>query len=233
MKDLQQALWRTTEVFFERLVDFLPTLLAAIIFMLLGIVIAWLLSRIVRRILMVAKFDEYSANIGLTRLLSRSDIRSSPTHLIRRAVWWVIFLSFFGIGLTTLRMPVIDGMITGFLNYLPRIFAAVLILLAGFVIGNFLARAALLAAVNANLPSGRLISGAVRLMVTLLAFAMAMEQLAIAQSIVIAAFSFAFGGLALALALAFGLGGRDLAKEFLQSQFVQRRQEAPDEFSHI
>jgi hypothetical protein len=145
----------------------------------------------------------------------------------------VTFLIFFGVGLTTLKMPVIDYMITAFLNYLPKIFAAVLILLAGFILGNFLARAALLAAVNANMRSGRMLSGVVRLLVMLLAFAMAMEQLAIAESIVVAAFSFTFGGIALALALAFGLGGRDLAKELLQHQFSQRNQEAPDEFSHI
>jgi hypothetical protein len=233
MRALREALWRTAEGFYEQVMNSLPLLFAAVLIMLLGMVSAWVLSRMVRRILKLAKFDERSANAGLTQLLNRSDIRSSPTELIRRTVWWVIFIIFFGLGLTTLKMPVVDAMITAFLSYLPKIFAAVLILLAGFVLGNFLARAALLAAVNANLSFGRLLSGAVRLLVMLLAFAMAMEQLEIAQSIVLAAFSLTFGGVALALALAFGLGGRDLAREFLQNQFLQSRQEAPDEFSHI
>ncbi|MDZ7345019.1 MAG: hypothetical protein ONA90_10960 [candidate division KSB1 bacterium] len=233
MKALQQALWRTGEEFFNKLIDFFPVLLAAIIIIFLGLVAAWLMSRIVGRILRLAKFDQRSTDAGLTRLLNQSDIRSSPTELIRRTVWWVIFLIFFGLGLSTLKAPIIDYMITAFLNYLPKIFAAVLILVAGFVMGNFLARAALLAAVNANMKSGRMLSGVVRLLVMLLAFAMAMEQLAIAQSIVVAAFSFTFGGIALALALAFGLGGRELARELLQTQFSPRQQEAPDEFSHI
>ena len=233
MKALQQALWRTSEEFFNKLLDFFPMLLAAIIVIFVGFFAAWLISRIVRRILRLAKFDQRSADAGLTRLLNQSDIRSSPTELIRRAVWWVTFLVFFGVGLSTLKAPMIDYMITEFLNYVPKIIAAVLILLAGFILGNFLARAALLAAVNANIKSGRMLSGVVRLLVMLLAFAMAMEQLAIAESIVVAAFSFTFGGVALALALAFGLGGRDIAKEFLQHQFSQRQQDAPDEFSHI
>jgi hypothetical protein len=233
MQALQNALWRTMEGFIERVLNLMPDLLAAIIIMFFGVAAAWLLSKIVRRILVVARFDERSANAGVTQILNRSDIRSSPTDLVKRTVWWLVFFIFLGIALNTLKVAVIDTMISGFLNYLPKIFAALLILLAGYVLGNFLGRAALLAAVNANIPSGRLISGVVRLLVMMLTFAMAMEQLEIAQSIVVAAFSFTFGSLALALALAFGLGGRDLAKEFLQNQFSKSRQEKPDEFMHI
>ena len=68
-----------------------------------------------------------------------------------------------------------------------------------------------LAAVNAGAPSPRAISLVVKLLIAILSFAMALEQLQIAKSIVLAAFVITFGAVMLCLAVAFGLGGRDVA----------------------
>ncbi|MBI5014992.1 MAG: hypothetical protein HZB55_05810 [Deltaproteobacteria bacterium] len=107
------------------------------------------------------------------------------------------------------------------------------ILLVGFLLGNFLSRAVLLAAVNANLPSPRVSSNVVKILIGILAFAMAMEQLQIASSIVTAAFAISFGAVMLGLALAFGLGGRGVARQVLERQFLGEKEDKPDEFSHI
>jgi hypothetical protein len=53
--------------------------------------------------------------------------------------------------------------------------------------------------------------------------------------VIVAAFSIIFGGIVLALAIAFGWGGRELAKEFLESLSKRRKGEnkGRDEISHI
>ena len=56
---------------------------------------------------------------------------------------------------------------------------------------------------------------------------MALDQLAVARSVVVATFSIVLGGVVLSLALAFGLGGRDLAREYLRRYFAPPPESKP------
>ena len=105
----------------------------------------------------------------------------------------------------------------------------------GFLLGNFVSRAALLASVNANMPSPRLIAGVVKFLIAILAFAMALEQLEIAKSIVIAAFIISFGAVMLGLAIAFGAGGQGRREDGAGTTAQGSRSAAGDRdgFSHI
>jgi hypothetical protein len=63
----------------------------------------------------------------------------------------------------------------------------------------------------------------VKVIIVVLAVSMAFEELGLAQRTVLIAFSIVFGALMLGLAIAFGMGGRDLAREFLERRFSQTR----------
>src|SRR5581483_12083709 len=94
--------------------------------------------------------------------------------------------------------------------------AAVLIVVVGWLVANFLSRTILIAAVNARLPEARLLARAVHWAVLLFAIATALTHLGIGKEMVLVAFGITFGGLVFALALAFGLGGRSVARELLE-----------------
>lgn len=227
------AVMTTLEKFYEGLERFLPNLFAALVIIAIGWLVAWVLKKLIRRTLVLARFDQFCDSTGASQMLARADIRAAPSECAGRFAFWIVFISFLMIGLSALNVGVIDRLIAEFFMYLPKIFAALLILFVGFLIGNFLSRAALLAAVNANMPSPRAISLVVKFLIAILAFAMALEQLEIATSIVTAAFIIAFGAVMLGLAIAFGLGGRDVARRVLEKQFLEKKEQEPDEFSHI
>lgn len=228
-----EALLKTLRSFYEGGMQFLPNLLAALVIVIAGGLVAWILKAIIRRALVMTRFDRFCANAGVTQALTRADIRASPSTLAGQFVFWLVFIIFLMSGISALRLEVFNRLISEFFLYLPRIFAALFILFIGFLIGNFLSRAALIAAVNANLSSPRVISGLVKFLIAILAFAMALEQLQIARNIVIAAFAIAFGAIMLGLAIAFGLGGRDVARQVLEQKFLEKEIGEPDEFSHI
>jgi len=229
---LREALAGTLKRLSEKTLGFLPNFLAALIILAVGIVVAYILRWAVQRALKVIAFDEWCDKTGCAQLLVRADIRSSPSVLLAHTVFWFVFLVFFIVGLSSLELAMVNNLLAAFFAYLPRVFAALLILLAGFLLANFLGRAALLAAVNANVASPRLLASGVRFLIVALTLAMALEQLQIAQSIVTAAFAIAFGAVMLGLAIAFGLGGRDLARRMLEQRFLDK-EEKPDEFSHV
>ncbi len=229
-----QTLLAALDAFFVGVVRFLPGLLAALLILIVGLVIGWLVRMIARRALVVAKFDRFCDSSGASQVLSRADVRATPSSLAAALLFWLVFLSFLMAGLSALHIEAISRLISEFFLYLPRILAALAILLLGFLLANFLARAALLAAVNAGVPSPRAISLVVKFLITILSFAMALEQLEIAKTIVLAAFVIAFGAVMFGLALAFGLGGREVARRVLERQL--RDSDGPpggDDISHI
>jgi len=205
--------------FYEGVMGFLPGLLAFLLIVLLGLGVAWLVRAVVRRLLTAARFDRLADSSGAGQLLSRADLRATPSELVASFLFWVLLASFAMAGLSALHVEAIDLLTAEFFLYLPRIFAALVILLVGFLFANFLSRATLLAAINAGAPSPRVISLVVKLLITVLAFAMALEQLHIARSIVLAAFIISFGAVMLSVAIAFGIGGRDVARRMLERRF--------------
>jgi hypothetical protein len=121
-----------------------------------------------------------------------------------------------------------------FFLFLPRLFVALLILFFGLLAASFFSRAALLAAVNANMPSPRVLSLAVRSIIVVFVLSVVFEELGLAETTMLVAFGLAFGALMLGLAIAFGIGGRDLARRFLEKKiFREKKQENEDELSPL
>jgi hypothetical protein len=212
---------------------FLPRLLAMLIIALLGWVVAFVLRAILRGILRIAKFDKLSDNAGATQLLNKAALPSS-SELLSRVVFWVVWLGFILLGVQVLGIVGIQEHISRFFLYLPRLFVALFIVFFGLVAASFFSRAALLAAVNADFPSPRLIATVIRTIIVVFAVSMAFEQLGLAERTILAAFTIAFGALMFGLAIAFGIGGQDLARQFLERRFLKEKQEQKqDELSPL
>ncbi len=87
---------------------------------------------------------------------------------------------------------------------------------------------------NANFPSPRLLSISARTIIIIFVLSMVFEELGVADQTVILAFGIAFGAVMLGLSIAFGIGGKDLAQQFLENRFLrERRMEKEDEPSPL
>jgi len=228
MKSLEQTLTG----FSEMVAEFLPRLLAMIIIIVVGWVAAWLVKVILRRVLALIRFNSLFATAGFNQLLARATL-PSPSELVARLVFWLVWLTFILFGLSALQIATLQEEISHFIHLLPQILVALLILLVGILIANFVARAALLAAVNADSPSPRLISAGVRFVIIALAVTMSLERVGLGRGVVLVAFSTFFGAIMLGLALAFGLGGRDLARRVLERRFPEEKKEEDQGVSHL
>jgi hypothetical protein len=213
-----QSLNQTLGRFYGMLEQFLPHLLAMLIIVLAGWLVAIILKIIARRLFALARVNVLSEGSGITQILKKADL-PPPLDLLARLVFWVVWIAFILLGLDTLGIPELHLQISHLFLVLPQIFVALVVLFIGLLAANFFSRAALLAAVNANLPSARLVSGFVRFIIVLLTIAMALEQLALAQRTVLITFTIAFGAIMLSLAIAFGIGGRVVAQQMLERVF--------------
>lgn len=210
-----QELTKTWHGFAQGFAQLLPRVIVMLIIIIAGFVIAYLLKAILRGVLRLTKFEKLSENAGTTRMLNRAALPSS-SELLTGFVFWMAWLGFILLGISALGILGLQEYVSRLFLYLPRVLVAVLIIFFGLIAASFFARAALLAAVNADAPSPRLISGAVRVAIVGLALAMAFEQLGLAAQTILAAFSIMFGAAMFGLAIAFGLGGQDLARRVLE-----------------
>jgi hypothetical protein len=87
--------------------------------------------------------------------------------------------------------------------------------LAVFAVGLVLSNLAARAVVATSIGSATLLSVIARASILVLAGAMALLQMGIADQIVIVAFAMLGGSIAVAAAIAFGLGGREPARQLL------------------
>ncbi len=202
--------------------------------LIIGFFIAWIFKILLLRLLKAIQFDRLSERWGLTSAVSKGGSPYSPANLLSRFFYWVIVLVSLILGINALEVAATQNFIAQFFNYLPHVFAAILILVVGYLIAIFLGQATLIAAVNAQMDSARLLSRSIRWFILVLSLTMALYHLGIAEKIIVAAFSITFGGIILALAIAFGWGGRELAKDFLERLYKKgERGEGPDRISHI
>jgi len=222
-----RELARTMDEIVGSLGRFLPRFLEMLLILLVGWIIAYVLKVVVRSLLKIARFDRLSEHTGTTQLL-RGAALPSLTELVSRFVFWVAWFGFILLGINVLGVIGIEQHVASFFGFLPRLFAALFILFFGLLAASFFSRASLLSAVNAGLPSPRLISWAVRTMIILFVVSMAFEELGIGSHTVSVAFTLTFGSLMLGLSLAFGLGGKDLARKYLEKRFGREKGEAPD-----
>ncbi len=218
--------------FLQRLLDFLPRLLSSLLILGLGLVIAWVLSYIVLRVLEILKADRRLQRLGLSQPLEESSIKEPPSKLISQLFFWLLVIIFVNMSLYALGVPAIENLLENLFLYIPDVFISVVIIVTGYLIGNFLGRAVLIAAVNSGVRFAGLLGRGVKLSIFLLALTMALEQLGIGRDTVIIAFTIIFGGVVFALSLAFGLAGKDLAKEYLEKR-LKDDEDKKDEIRHM
>lgn len=212
----------------EGVAHYLPRVIVMLVIALLGWLIAYLVKATVRSTLRWSKFSKLSEHTGATQLLNQADLPSS-TELLSRFAFWVSWVGCVLLGVSVLGIVGLQEYTAQFFLFLPRLFAALVIVFFGLLAAGFFSRATLLAAVNADFRSSRLVSVSVRILISIFALSMAFEVLGIAQRTIMIAFGTAFGAVMLGLAIAFGLGGQDLARDFLEARLAKRRKQSKED----
>jgi hypothetical protein len=217
----------------EQLAHVVGPLLVVAVILVVGGAVAFAARWATYRLLVAAHFDRFAERAGMAGTILRTGIFRSPSDFGARAVQGFLWLFIILFALSASDTQLTQDLLARFVNYIPDMITAALVLMLGTVVSKFLARSALLAAVNAQWAGARLLAGGVRLLVMMLAVVMALEQLRIGRQALLVAFAILFGGVVVAGAIAFGLGARDLAREWMQSKMRPRDAEDEEVLRHL
>jgi small-conductance mechanosensitive channel len=213
---LEPEFW--TEIIGEvvsSIVAWLPGLAAALLLLFVGWIVARIVQFLTRNILARIGLDRLSERAGISRVFSQAGLVSSASDLLARLVYWLVLLVFLLAATESLGLVGVVEILRGFVNYLPRVLAATVILILGSLLARLVSDAVRALSVQAGIDSGPVMGQAVRYVLLIFAIILALEQLGIETNLLTIAASAIIGALAIALALAFGLGSRDLARNIM------------------
>lgn len=199
-----------------KILSFIPNLLVALVILIVGWIIARVIRALVERVLRLARFDILTERAGINQALLQGQITTNPSGIVSKLFYWIVVLLALVMAIDALGLTVATQLLNELLFYIPNVIAAVFILTLGFFFGGLVRGfvQTLVGGVRAVNPEtiGKVAQAAV----IIFAVAASLEQLRIATTIITNAFTLLFGALALGLALAFGLGCKDMVKEWVK-----------------
>jgi hypothetical protein len=224
-----EGVWAALVALGDRLALVGPALLVTFTLIVLGLLVGAVLKALVTRVARGIGMDRHTERWGVGASLRGAGVMRTPSEVVGLIFFWTTFVLFASLGVDSLGL---GG--TAFLfAFVPPLFAAVLILIVGWLVANFLSQGLLIAAVNRGLPEARLLARAVHWGVLLFAVATALTHVGIGKEMVLVAFGITFGGLVFALALAFGLGGRNVARELLERRLRREGPPPQERLTHL
>lgn len=197
--------------FWLKLANFVPQLIAALLLLFFG----WLLARLarsgVRRLATALKFDKVTEKSGLDAFLQHANLDVSLSAVIGNLVYWLIILVMIVTVANLLGLQAVADLFNQVVLYIPNVIVAILVLVFGAILARFINRLVFAWLNNMEFDGALTVSTFSEYAMMVFVFFIAMEQLQIASELLTAAFIIAFGAVGLAFAIAFGLGARDWA----------------------
>lgn len=209
-------------VFAEKFMGTIPSILGAVIVLL----IAWLLARLVsggfERLLRTVKFDTLAERLQLTLFLQQMGIQMSPSALIGRFIYWIFVLLIIASAAETLNWVVVSELIQRVFGYLPKLATGIGI----FIVGSYLASLARdfirSATGSLGISTGRILSSVLYYLLFIMVVLTAMEQASIDTRILSTNLLMIIGAIMLAAAISYGFASRDVLSNILAGFFNRR-----------
>ena len=204
------------------LLAFLPRLIGALVILLVGWLIARVVGGIVTRALRAVRFNQVAQRAEIDGFLQKAGVQMDPSAVVGRLAYWFLFLIFVGAAFNAFGLTQVNVIINQVVGFIPNVVVAMIVLLLGALIANFVANLVRGASGSARIGDPKLLGTIARAAVLTFATLIALDQLEIAPTIINTLWTALIGTFAVAIALAFGLGGREVAARILEDWYSKR-----------
>ncbi|WAE54702.1 mechanosensitive ion channel family protein [Stutzerimonas frequens] len=200
---------------------FIPRLFGAVVVVLLGFVVAKLLDTLLSKVLAKVGLDRLMAGTGLTKLLGRAGIRIPVSALIGKVVYWFVLLIFLVSAAESLGLERVSATLDMLALYVPKVFGAALVLLAGVLLAQLLSGLVRGAAEGVGLDYANGLARMAQGLVIIISISVAIGQLEVKTELLNYVIAIVLITVGLAVALALGLGSRELVSQILAGIYVR------------
>lgn len=216
-----QSLIAAMTALWSKVAGFIPNLFVALVLVLLGFVVAKLLDTLLSKLLGKVGLDRLMMGTGLTKLLARVGIQASVSTLIGKIVYWFVLLIFLVSAAESLGLQRVSATLDVLALYLPKVFGAALVLLAGVLLAQLVSSLVRGAAEGVGLDYAHGLGRVAQGLVIIISISVAIGQLEVKTDLLNNVIAIVLISVGLAVALALGLGSREIASQILAGIYVR------------
>jgi len=216
-----QALVNAMSTMWGSVAVFIPHLFGALVVVLLGFVVAKLLDTLLSKLLAKIGLDRLMGGTGLTKLLGRVGIQVPVSTLIGKIVYWFVLLVFLVTAADSMGLERVSATLDVFALYLPKVFGAALIMLAGVLLAQLANSLVRGAAEGVGLDYANGLGRIAQWLVIIISISVAIGQLEVKTDLLNNVIAIVLISVGLAVALALGLGSREVAGQIIAGIYVR------------
>lgn len=138
-------------------------------------------------------------------------------EIVWKAMWYYIFLVFFRFSIVAIGIDEIEKFLWDLLTYLPSLFIAVIILFFWVRFANFIYDVIYQTLNLTKQKTAKIIASGAKIIILFFTLMVVLDKIGIASDIITVILTWFVAMLTLAGWIAFGLGGKDVAREILES----------------
>ncbi len=194
----------------DTMLGILPYLFGATLILTVAFVVGRVVAGLASNVLAGLGFNNVLVRIGISEQPATGD--KTPSEAVGSLIIAAILLFASIEAAELLGLQLLAGLVADLTVFGGHLLVGLVV----FAIGLYLANLAGKAIQASSIPQASLVAKSARAGVIILAGAMALRQMGLADEIINLAFGLTLGALAVAFALAFGLGGREIAGEELK-----------------
>jgi Mechanosensitive ion channel, conserved TM helix len=201
----------------EKIVAYLPNLVAGVVLLAVGWFLGWLVKRIVIQAMAVLRFDKLFRRFKWGAGLSKADVRYAFFEFVGNAAFLIVFLVLLNASLEALQLTALSAILQEGVLFIPKLLIAAIIFGLGWFMAAWISGSVQRALAREEVPRATLIARFVKAMIILFISAMALTELDIAREIVVIGFSVTVITLGLLTVVIAAMGGKRFVSKMLET----------------
>ncbi len=206
-----------------KIVSIVPNIVSALIILFVGIFIAKIITKLVIKILRKIKIDKISDNLQNIDFIEKMNLDIRLSTIISKFLYYFLILIILVISTDILGMPIISNLIVSIFNFIPNLLVALLLLIFGILLANWLKGIVYTVAKSLGLPSASIISNLVFYFIFINVLISALVQAKVNIEFFSTNISLIIGGVVFAFALAYGLASKNIMSNIISSFYYKNK----------
>jgi len=218
----KEVLFSSLGSFLNVIMETLPSVVGALILLLIGWLVAKSISFVILKLLNKMNFDQLTEKPPLAEYFEQASLQTKPSKIIQKIVYWTIYLLFLIMAAEVLGLQMVSAEISKLVAYLPRLFSALLIFGIGVYIITFVRDFIRAATASLGLSAGKFISGFVFTLLLIILTLTTLKQAGMDTDIITTNLTLILGALFFSFAISYGFASRDILANILASFFSKQ-----------
>ena len=202
-----------------------PNIIGALFIFLIGFFATKIIVKIINKVLTLAKVSKLDEKINEIEIIEGKELGFNTVKVVSGFVKWIMYIMLTLMILDILNLKSISLKIGELLDYLPKLFTALVIFMIGLLFANFVKKGLKSLFESMELSGGKMISQVVFFLLLTFISITALNQAGIDTEIITNNVNMIIAAFLLAFAIAFGLGAREVVGKIMNTFYVRKTYE--------